>query len=624
MSCVKKLSALTIFSVFLLFTLVLPTVAVQAQEDHPGKAVYQKACATCHDKPEETRAPAFETLMQMTAGTITTALTSGKMQPQGETLTLAEKSDLVGYLTSETEGDEWIANMMCPADRKIADFSRVKVSSFGFDRNNTRYLSAEQAGMSANDFKNLELAWTLAFPGVTGMRSQPAVVGDTLFLPVAENAKVYAINVAGQPCIQWVYQSDAILRSGAAFGEQSNGRKIIAVNDYGGAVHVIDASTGQRLWKTQVGIYKLSLGTGTPTIFNGIVYVPGSQNEISHGASETFLCCLTHGIFAALDADTGKQLWLTHTMEDAKPVRDRGDGQMLWGPSGAPVWTSPVVDAKRGVLYVGTGEATSAPAHPNTDAILAIDLKDGHIHWSLQATANDIFLTGCRNGGLNCEKDTVYLDVDFGASLILAQRPDGSEVVLAGQKSGTLWALDPGNKGKVVWKQQFGTGSAVGGIHWGIAYDGKQVYAPINRAYNTSTPPPGGKEKPGIHAVDVMTGKRVWTFAAEADCSGDRKERVRSCESRIGFSGAPTVIDGVVVSGSIDGFLRVFDSQTGQLLFRFNAAREFDSINGVSARGGSIDNATIVASNGLLLVSSGYGLFNETPGNVLMAFRTKQ
>jgi polyvinyl alcohol dehydrogenase (cytochrome) len=606
-----------------IFSLLLTTLSL-AQDEHPGQVVYQKNCAACHDNPDEAKAPAFATLTQMTAGTVTSALTSGKMKAQGELLTLKEKSDLVGFLTTEAEGDEWIANFMCPANRQVINFDRPSVRGFGFDFNNTRHLTAQQAGMKTADFENLELAWTLAFPGVTGMRSQPAVVGDTLFLPVAENAKVYAINIKDQPCLHWVYQSETILRSGTAFGEQADGRKIIAINDYNGAIHVLDASTGALLWKKPLGKFELSLGTGTPAIYKGVVYVPVSQNEIMHGAIESYLCCVTHGMVVALNATTGKVLWEAHTMEEAKPVRDRGDGQMLWGPSGAPIWTSPVIDEKRGVLYVGTGEATSAPAHKHTDAILAIDLKDGSIRWSMQATANDIYLAGCRRGGLNCEKDTVYLDVDFGASLILAQRADGSDLVLAGQKSGTLWALDPDSKGKVVWKQQFGTGSAGGGIHWGIAYDGQHVYAPINRAYNTPQPPPGGTEKPGIHAVDIMSGKRVWTFAAEADCSGDRKERVNGCDNRIGLSGAPTVVDGAVISGSNDAILRIFDSQTGELLFQFDAAKNFDSINGIQARGGSIDNATIVANNGLLLVSSGYGLFNETPGNVLLAFRAKK
>ena len=97
---------------------------------------------------------------------------------------------------------------------------------------------------------------------------------------------------------------------------------------------------------------------------------------------------------------------------------------MIWGPSGAPIWNSPAVDEKRGVVYVGTGEATSEPAHPNTNAILALDLKDGSIKWSFQATPDDIYIVGCgpRGRSLNCPKpeDTVYRDVDFGASVILA------------------------------------------------------------------------------------------------------------------------------------------------------------------------------------------------------------
>jgi polyvinyl alcohol dehydrogenase (cytochrome) len=154
---------------------------------------------------------------------------------------------------------------------------------------------------------------------------------------------------------------------------------------------------------------------------------------------------------------------------------------MLWGPSGAPIWTSPAIDAKRGVLYVGTGEATSEPAAPTTDAILAIDLKDGSLKWTFQATENDIFLSGCgRNRkGLNCPKETVFRDVDFGASMIIAQRSDGKDILLAGQKAGTVWALDP-DTGKLVWRQIFGEGSPLGGIHWGSRRRRARVRA-INR-----------------------------------------------------------------------------------------------------------------------------------------------
>ncbi len=321
-------------------------------------------------------------------------------------------------------------------------------------------------------------------------------------------------------------------------------------------------------------------------------------------------------------------IWTTHTMADARPVRDRGDGKMLWGPSGAPIWSSPAIDLKRGVLYIGTGEATSEPAEATTDAILAIDLKDGGIRWSFQATANDIFLNGCAadlHASLNCPKvHTVNKDFDFGASVIIAQRPDGSDILLAGQKSGTLWALDPDRSGALLWRQNFGEGSALGGIHWGIADDGHRVFAPVYRTFDFGAKPKDITQKPGIHAVNIADGSVAWSFAAEPECSGDRKARVESCASIVGLSGAPTVVDGAVVAGSVDGFLRVFDAKNGDILFTFDTARPFETINGVNASGGAIDNASIVAANGLLLVNSGYGMFGQLPGNVVLAFRPKK
>lgn len=602
------------------------TSAAEAVRDHPGKAVYDQACAACHNNPEATRAPALDTLKAMRYQTLLYALNEGKMKIQAATLSSAQKSAVIDFLVGrEATSDEWLAPMMCPAERRQVKLDApATVTGFGFDLNNHRRLTATQTGLRTRDLPELELAWALGFPKATAMRSQPAVVGSTLFLPVADAQRLFAIDISTQPCVQWVYQHETPLRTSAAFGELRGGRKVIVFSDVASKVHMVDARTGQLLWIQHVGLYQFSLTTGTPVLHEDRVYVPISQYEISLGGNDNHECCKTHGAVTALDAATGKKLWTAHTMEEAKPLRDRGDGKMIYGPSGAPIWTSPAIDAKRGVLYVGTGEATSEPAAATTDAILAIDLKDGRIRWSFQATANDIFLTGCflNPKGLNCPKETVNRDVDFGASVIIAQRADGSEVLLAGQKSGTVWALDPDRGGKLVWRQDFGEGSPLGGIHWGIAYDGTRVFAPINRPYGLNTPP-GGAQKPGIHAVRVDTGAVEWSYAAQPDCSGKRAELVKNCATNIGFSGAPTVIDGAVISGSLDGFLHAFDAKTGELLFKFDTARPFETVNGVTASGGSIDNASIVAANGMLFVNSGYGLFGQTPGNVLLAFKPK-
>jgi polyvinyl alcohol dehydrogenase (cytochrome) len=595
---------------------------------HPGKAIYDKACAACHNNPETTRAPAFDTLKGMRFQAIYFALTQGKMQTQSASLTDEEKTSVIEFLVGrEVVSDDWVAKMMCPTDRsKVNVKSAATVATFGYDKRNYRQLTAAQAGLATKDFANLELAWAIGFPSATTMRAQPAVVGSTLFLPVADAYKLFAIDIAGPPCLKWVYQNDVPLRTSASFGVLSKGkRKVVMFGDLGANLHMLDAETGKEIWKQHIGLYDLSLSTGTPVLHNDRVYAPVSQYEITVGGDPKHECCKTHGAVVALDAYTGKNIWTAHTMEDAKPLRDRGDGQMYWGPSGAPIWNSPSIDEKRGQLYVGTGEATSEPAHKNTDSVLAIALKDGAVRWAHQATEDDIFLSGCGRGskGLNCPlAKTVSRDVDFGASTILAKRNDGKEIVVAGQKAGTLWAFDPDN-GKVVWKQEFGNGSPLGGIHWGIAFDGERVYAPINRPYG-GKPEGEPTQKPGMHAVNASTGEIAWTFVAEPDCTGDRQTRVRGCANNIGLSGAPAVIDGAVVEGSLDGFLRAFDAKTGAVLFKFDTAREFTTVNGVKGTGGAIDAASIVAANGYLFVTSGYGMFGQMPGNVLLAFKAKK
>jgi polyvinyl alcohol dehydrogenase (cytochrome) len=252
-------------------------------------------------------------------------------------------------------------------------------------------------------------------------------------------------------------------------------------------------------------------------------------------------------------------------------------------------------------------------------------LQDGSLRWSFQATENDIFLTGCGPGrkGLNCPRQSVFRDVDFGASVILGRRSNGKDIVLAGQKSGTVWALDP-DTGKLQWRRDFGEGSPLGGIHWGIAFDGQRVFAPINRPFGFAGGVQDKSIKPGIHALNVDNGEVQWSFASEPDCTGERKARVRGCDSNIGMSGAPTVIDGAVIEGSLDGLLRAFDAKTGELLFTFDTARSFESLNGITGTGGAIDNASIVATQGYLFVSSGYGMFGQMPGNVLLAFRPRR
>lgn len=607
--------------------------APSALAQSPGEAVYKQHCASCHDKPAETRAPSRENLAAMTPEAINLALTQGKMKPFAEGIAGDARQALIEFLVPNpaVTAKDWTPKMACPAGRHI-DLSAPTITTFGYDRANTRKLTARQAGLTTAQMSNMEVAWTLAFPGASTMRAQPAVVGKTVFLPVADGGSFYAIDVShrDKPCVLWSYRTPGgvALRSSAAYGVLADGRGVIVTSGIDTHVYMLDAKTGKLLWRKKVGTFSWSMTTGTPVVLKNRIIVPVSQYEISVAGSNNQVCCNNHGYVVSLDPKDGSQQWRYDTMEDAKPLRDRGDGKMVFGPSGAPIWNSPSVDEARGLIYFGTGEANSPPVSVNTDAIIAIGLNDGKERWSMQATKRDIFTSGCspvpRKEQLNCFSDTVFRDVDFGASMIRAKLNHGTEIILGGQKSGTVWALEP-TSGRMLWRRDLGTGGPLGGIHWGIAYDDDTVYAPITY---TGRAIPGQSVNvadyaPGLYAVNALNGAVKWSYAAKADCSGDRQKRVPTCARHAGFSTAPSVIDGVVFAAGLDGYLYAFDKTNGKLLWQYDTARSYQGINGVEGEGGSIDAASISAANGLLLVNSGYGMFGQKAGNVLIAFKPK-
>ncbi|MBC7984484.1 MAG: PQQ-binding-like beta-propeller repeat protein, partial [Candidatus Obscuribacterales bacterium] len=427
-------------------------------------------------------------------------------------------------------------------------------------------------------------------------------------------------------CVKWQYEAPQPLRSSLSYGETADpkmgGKPVIVAGDTLGAVIALDAITGKQLWRTDARLHESNRITGTPVIHKGRVFAPLSSVEISHTRLDTYECCRGQGAIVALDLKTGKKLWTGRTMAAATKQKINRAGAQLWGPSGAPIWSTPAIDEKRNVLYVGTGENNSLPATDTSDAIIAFDLDTGERKWVFQATKKDVWNYACRSGA-NCDfgDEAVIVDHDFGGSVMITKRKDGSDLLVVGQKSGTTWALDPDKNGALVWSQTIGSGGANGGIHWGTATDGTRVFVPLNDRNATPERPLGS---PGLYALELETGKILWSRKAEGDCSGDRKQRFVTCDTRLGYSPAPLVVDGAVVQGSLDGILRVFDAATGATLWSYDTMRKFETVNGIPGNGGSIDSSPYVAANGTLYVVSGYARFGESPGNVLLAFRPKR
>lgn len=593
---------------------------------HPGAAVYGRYCARCHDHPEGTRTPDRANLEQMSAHTLTLALTRGLMQQQARAIPRRELRVLIDYLAArEADSGGWLAAIMCDGDRGEIDLARpAGLPMFGVDVRNTRRLTAQQARLDSEDLEHLELAWAIGFPDTTSLRSSPVIVGDTMFYSPVQTGRLLALDVK-KPCVKWVYDAGTELRTSISYGELGKGgRKALVLADALGRVHTVDPETGERIWVVDGRHSDGATITGAPVLHGDRIIVPVSGSGVGRGADPRYECCAEHGAVVALSAATGEKVWIFHTTPPAKYTgRLSRIGVKLRGPSGAPVWSTPTIDVERGLVYATSGQNTSLPATATSDAVLAIDLETGRLRWSFQALADDVWIIGCRipweQSGPNCPRpeESVLKDFDFGAAAVLVPRADGTDVLLAGQKSGDLWALDP-DTGERLWHQRFGQGTPLGGIHWGLAVDGERVFAPVN---DPGFPGADHVAEPGMNAVNIDTGEVAWRQPLVADCSEARRQRFDKCGMRYGFSAAPLVVDRSVIAGAVDGRLYVYEGASGRVVFQYDTLRDFDTVNGVSAKGGSIDSQSVFAGAGMLFVASGYGGFGQAPGNVLLAFR---
>ena len=491
--------------------------------EHPGKAVYDQWCASCHDNGGQSGAPSFEAIRTLPRATVKYALELGYMKIQAKDVPKPELAQLIEWLP-ESEGsvDSWTGAARCPVkvrEVKLTDQPRTS-TTFGVTGEANRAQTAKETGLTRAQMKDLEVAWVAAFPQTPTMRSQPVIVGDTIFIAATDAGRLYALDT-NSGCVKWHYVSDMTLRSSLTFAEATDkSPAAIIMGDAAGFVHAVDARTGRKLWVSEARLNDLNRITGAPVVHDGKVFAPVSAIEVNYAGQDDYECCKGQGAIIAFDLATGKQLWTGTTMEPAAPVRLGRTGTQQWGPSGAIIWSTPVIDAKRNVIYAGTGENTSWPATDTSDAIIAYDMDTGEKRWVFQATKADIWNYACGRKAANCDWPGEYHspDHDFGATSMLIKRQDGSELVIAGQKSGVVWALNPDN-GSLVWSNKVGRGSANGGVHWGMAFDGTRVFVPNNDSNRPAGPDENPAWGPGIHAVNAMTGEIEWSYKTNVrDC----------------------------------------------------------------------------------------------------------
>jgi polyvinyl alcohol dehydrogenase (cytochrome) len=568
-----------------------------------GAALYKSRCAVCHDGKPQLHMPSHDDLVSKTPEAIVDAMFRGPMQPQAAGLSDEEGRAIAKFITAKEFSTTNASAMagQCTAAPKPMTIAATDWNGWGQDLGNSRY--QPNPGLATSDVPKLKVKWAFGFPGDTSAQGQPAVVGGRVFVG-SVSGNLYSLD-ASTGCIYWTYKAGATIRTAIRI-EKVGGRFVAFLGDVKANAHAVDAETGKLLWKVKIDDHPVARIVGAPTFYNGRLYVPISSIEEASAMGPSYECCKFRGSVAALDGESGKVLWKSFTVLDPpKPFKTSSTGAQLYGPAGAAVWSSPTIDPKRKLVYAATGDSYTDADFNTSDAVLAFDLDTGKLVWSSQVLAKDNFTMACGQAGkANCP-ETKGPDYDFGTSPAL-RSIGGRQLLVIGQKSGILWALDPDDRGKVVWQARVGKGGALGGIEWGHAADDTQAYAAVADR---------GKGPGSVSAVDLKTGAIAWTkMTPDTGC----KPGTPGCQTTM--SAAISVIPGIVFAGGVDGHFRAYDTKSGDIVWDYDAAHPYETVNGVPAKGGSFDAPGPVIANGMVYTTSGYGMWGGAAGNVLLAF----
>ena len=567
-----------------------------------GALIFTKECAACHRPDSNSKAPLPDALRQMSKASILAALENGRMKWEGRLLTKQQRDSVADYLASPSLSASYKVSGSCPRDLDPPPDPPVW-TGWGADTHNTRFQPASAAVLTVDQVKTLKLKWAFGYPGASATYGQPTSFAGKLFVG-SEDGTVYALDAA-TGCTWWTFKAQATVKTAVSIG---NHGQAALFGDTNGNVYSVAVADGTLIWKAHPENHGAARITGSPLLVGSRLYVPVSSGEEGAAADPKYACCTFRGSIVALDVVSGNQIWKSYTiLQTPQQTRKGASGVQFWGPSGAAVWSSPTADLARRVVYVATGNNYSDPPTQTSDAILAMNMDTGKLLWSRQFTANDLWNIGCVAEQKDNCPDSRGDDFDFGAPPLLRRTASGKDVLLVAQKSGVVYGLDPDRRGKTIWQKRLGHGGPLGGIQWGGTADERYAYYPLSD-WDDSNPHAGG----GLFALKLENGEQAW-FAAPPN---------PSCLGQFGCSAAqmapPTTIPGIVFAGSLDGHLRAYDATDGTVVWDFDTDRDFQTVDGVPAHGGSLNGAGATIVSGMVYVNAGYN--NAMGGNVLLAF----
>jgi quinohemoprotein ethanol dehydrogenase len=306
-----------------------------------------------------------------------------------------------------TASDDWITN--------------------GGSLSNQRYSSLDE--INDSNVSQLKGVWLthLRKSGVAAKysaESQPLEYNGVIYVPTGQD-DVFAVSVdTGE--ILWEYKAhlDQTI-SVVCCGWESRGVAIgdgrVYIGQLDGKLVALDQRTGQVAWSTPVARWQDGYSiTSAPLYVNGMVITGVSGGEFA-----------TRGSVTAYDATTGKRIWRFYTIPGPGETGHETWPQDndAWKVGGAPVWQTPSVDPKLGLLYFTTGNAGpdnngSKRAGKNlfTASMVALDLQTGRVKWWYQMVHHDIW-----------DYDAPSPTVLFDATV------DGKDVHGIGEASKTGW-----------------------------------------------------------------------------------------------------------------------------------------------------------------------------------------
>jgi polyvinyl alcohol dehydrogenase (cytochrome) len=505
---------------------------------------------------------------------------------------------------------EPLAEKFCAHSAGPVALGSAQWNGWGRDVENTRY--QPEPALRATDVPKLALKWAFGYEG-SAVSGQPTIIDGRVFVTSA-SGRVYSLD-SKTGCTHWSYAADAGVRTAVSVGElappkyaarpkKSRHQRTLAhlemqktpsavfFGDEHGAVYALDAEKGTLNWKTQVDAHPTARLHAAPTLYRDRLYVAVDSSEPSTALDSTYACCTFRGSVAALDIANGHVLWKTYTVsEEPRPYGHSETGTQEFGPAGVPILGSPTIDTTRGLLYVATGSSFSPTDQPLAGAIVAYALSDGTLRWVKKPDHE------------NADA------VEFDSSPILRNLASGKQVILAGRRSGVVYSLDPDRAGEILWQTRPAESKAAGGVAWGAAADHHSLYVAFSGLAADPSQMSGS-----LTALDMKIGVKRWQTAAPtpactwgAQCPHAQAQAV-------------TVIPGVAFSGSMDGHLRAYSTIDGKIVWDYDTAKDFATVNGVKASGGSLDEGGATIVNGIVYINSGYGQRVGQTGNVLLAF----